>query len=286
MQHGVAGGGRSIANAFSEPGSQVWVAGTPRPEVAFVEMVKAGPFAKRSVVRRSPAEGSVEASAQASVAEGVFYDDGSTRWRLLADGVMQHDRRATAAGLRASRWMIRHAWTLRLDFPGDAPTARWVEVVSDQTARRVHLPRLVSGQPAVVRLEQRGNANPATRWTAWGVNKVESTFTLVGGWDPTLETADDVQYERSQSDDLPAYRDVLRAWVLNEDGRYSGAPFFAERCRTSQRCSRTRTGRRGRFASATRFRWMWRVKCNRRGWRSASTAEPRGRPIRVASRYS
>ena len=339
MQHGVAVGGRPIANAFPEPGPLVWDAGTPRPEVAVVEMVEIGPLAERSVVLRPPAGGSLEAPAQASVAEGVWYDDGSTRWRLLAAGAVQHDRRATAAGLCEGRWMLRDAWTqrlddpaaiawskrdgrlvpaglprldvasaanrsatrhavrgasvhvptatggerwrvadamellaaalllpitwksvareiadtpltravdlrgtirqaltallephglaLRIDFPGDAPNTRRLEVVSDRTARRVDIPRLVSGQPAVVRFEQRGDANPATRWTArGGVNEVESTFTLVGGWDPALETADDAQYDRSQSEDFPAYRDVFRTWVLNEDGRYSGAPYL------------------------------------------------------------
>jgi hypothetical protein len=56
--------------------------------------------------------------------------------------------------------------------------------------------------------------------------RVESTFDLVGGWDPSLEGLAESQYARSTSDDFAAVANVHRLWVLNEDGAFSGAPFM------------------------------------------------------------
>ena len=54
---------------------------------------------------------------------------------------------------------------------------------------------------------------------------VESTFELVGGWDPAGEGEADNEYVRSLSSDFDAVANVYRLWVLNEDGSYSDAPF-------------------------------------------------------------
>ncbi|MFW5682005.1 MAG: hypothetical protein ACOC1G_03280 [Phycisphaeraceae bacterium] len=310
----------------------------PWPDVAVVEMVEIGPLAERSVVLRPPVDFSGEVPARGHVAEPVWYEDGSTRWRLLAEGSVQPERRRTAAGVDETCWVIRDAWAQRLDepalsawserdgrlvaeaqprlgvsndrnrsatrhhvhgasvyvptatdgeawcvaealaflaaslrlpiawqpvarqldntpltgnvdlggtirdaltplleahglalrlaFAGDLPRGRYLEVMTRDTARRVDIPRLASGQPNVLETDERNEPKPATQWTArGGVNEVESTFPLVGGWDPALESAADTQYDRTLSTDFPAYRDVFRTWVPNEDGRYSGEPF-------------------------------------------------------------
>ncbi|MAE62305.1 MAG: hypothetical protein CMJ49_13230 [Planctomycetaceae bacterium] len=54
---------------------------------------------------------------------------------------------------------------------------------------------------------------------------VESTFTLVGGWDPALESLPDSEYARSTSTDFDAVAPVFRLWTLNEDGAWSDPPF-------------------------------------------------------------
>jgi len=54
---------------------------------------------------------------------------------------------------------------------------------------------------------------------------VESTFELVGGWDPGLEGSANSEYDRSASSDFSLYANAYRHWVLNEDGAYSDDPF-------------------------------------------------------------
>jgi len=54
---------------------------------------------------------------------------------------------------------------------------------------------------------------------------VESTFELVGGWDPALEGESSDTYDRALSADFAAFANVYRRWVLNEDGFYTGAPY-------------------------------------------------------------
>jgi hypothetical protein len=54
---------------------------------------------------------------------------------------------------------------------------------------------------------------------------VESTFELVGGWDPADTSLPDEEYGKSSSSDFDAVAHVFRLWVLNEDGAYSGEPF-------------------------------------------------------------
>lgn len=338
MRNGVAVGGQAITNGNRVEGPLVWIDATPWPDVAVVELVETGPLAERHVVLRPPAEWNGDVPARGSVAEPLWYDDGSTRWRLLVDGSVQSERRRTAAGVEETRWVVRDAWAQRLDdpagcawserdgrlvaeaqprlgvsndrnrsatrhpvhaasvfvptatggeawcvadalaflaaslrlsiswktvapqldnmpltghvelggsirdaltplleahglhlrlaFAGDSPGGRSLEVIRRDTARRVHIAGLASGQPNVVEADARHDPKPATQWTArGGVNEVESTFMLVEGWDAALESAADTQYDRTLSTDFPAYRDVFRTWVLNEDGRYSGEPF-------------------------------------------------------------
>ena len=54
---------------------------------------------------------------------------------------------------------------------------------------------------------------------------VESTFDLVGGWDPALQSLPDSEYVRSTSVEFDAVANVFRLWVLNEDGAFTEAPF-------------------------------------------------------------
>ncbi len=55
--------------------------------------------------------------------------------------------------------------------------------------------------------------------------RVESTFDLVGGWDPALEGRADDEYDKDDSSNFVLYADVYRRWVLNEDGYYTLSPY-------------------------------------------------------------
>lgn len=69
-------------------------------------------------------------------------------------------------------------------------------------------------------------AKAAQQWVARaGGWKVESSFVLVGGWDPALEGLADDEYDKQKSSDFATHADVYRRWVLNEDGLFSGAPY-------------------------------------------------------------
>jgi len=68
--------------------------------------------------------------------------------------------------------------------------------------------------------------NTAQLWIARaGGWLIESTFNLVGGWDPALEGQPDDEYNKSKSTDFTTYADVYRRWVLNEDGFFTGPPY-------------------------------------------------------------
>jgi hypothetical protein len=65
----------------------------------------------------------------------------------------------------------------------------------------------------------------AQPWIARAGGKlVESTFNLVHGWDAALEGQADEVYSRGH-DSFTQYANVYRHWVLNEDGRFTAAPF-------------------------------------------------------------
>jgi hypothetical protein len=55
---------------------------------------------------------------------------------------------------------------------------------------------------------------------------IESTFNLVKGWDPSLENGGDTQYSKLNNPDFPAFANVFRLWVLNEDGAFSIPPYI------------------------------------------------------------
>ena len=77
-----------------------------------------------------------------------------------------------------------------------------------------------------LRVDLEAPIGAAQRWIAEASGwQVESTFELVGGWDPALEGEADTAYDRTQSSDFARYANVYRHWVLNEDGRFSGAPY-------------------------------------------------------------
>lgn len=64
------------------------------------------------------------------------------------------------------------------------------------------------------------------RYVARGDRKVfEATLDLVPGWDDALVSYDWWKFIPSLNPDFEAVRDVLRKWVLNEAGDYSGAPY-------------------------------------------------------------
>ncbi|MFW6059385.1 MAG: hypothetical protein ACODAQ_04345 [Phycisphaeraceae bacterium] len=77
-----------------------------------------------------------------------------------------------------------------------------------------------------LRIDLAAPLDAAQRWiveaSGW---QIESTFELVGGWNPALEGEADAAYDRTQSNDFARYANVYRHWVLNEDGRFSAAPY-------------------------------------------------------------
>lgn len=69
-------------------------------------------------------------------------------------------------------------------------------------------------------------AQAARQWIARaGGWRVESSFVLVGAWDPALEGQADDEYDMDLSSDFATYADVYRRWVLNEDGYFSDTPY-------------------------------------------------------------
>lgn len=79
-------------------------------------------------------------------------------------------------------------------------------------------------------IEAQGDEAGARLWEATAPGwRVESTFELSPGWDPGLESVSDAELDRSTSDDFAAVANVFRLWVLNEDGRFSEAPFSVPR---------------------------------------------------------
>lgn len=79
----------------------------------------------------------------------------------------------------------------------------------------------------VLNVETESSAQVARLWVARASGwLVESTFELVGGWNPSLEGQPDSEYDKQLSTDFTTYADVYRRWVLNEDGFYSQAPYY------------------------------------------------------------
>ncbi|MFN3167522.1 MAG: hypothetical protein ACE37H_10710 [Phycisphaeraceae bacterium] len=101
-------------------------------------------------------------------------------------------------------------------------------VVPERAGRRIALPWPdVQGRGAMVR-SARGDNLPAppSRWAALGGRPmIEDTFVLVPGWDPALTGQPDADYGRLTSSDFSRYGSVYRAWLLNEDGAFTGPPF-------------------------------------------------------------
>ncbi len=76
---------------------------------------------------------------------------------------------------------------------------------------------------AAVRLGSQAGAPPVV--ALGSATRYELTLELQGAWDPAAVPDRYRDCVRSQSADWPACQDVFRRWVLNETGRYSGAPW-------------------------------------------------------------
>jgi len=79
----------------------------------------------------------------------------------------------------------------------------------------------------IAALKSTRNRWPVThRYIGQGDFKVyEATFRLVKSWDPALEDTDYDKFSASTNPDFYQVKDVYRKWCLNEDGRYSDAPY-------------------------------------------------------------
>lgn len=115
--------------------------------------------------------------------------------------------------------------SLRFD---DGLARRTLTVMAERCGRRVALPwpgpdgRGGAVKSVAIEDEQA----PPRAWVAEGNRPVaEDTFGLQAGWDPAFEGEADAEYGRLTSADFSLYGAVYRAWVLNEDGAYSGAPY-------------------------------------------------------------
>lgn len=105
---------------------------------------------------------------------------------------------------------------------------RTLTIVPERQGRRVMLPWPDSqGRGgAVVSVVVDRESRPPRLWIAQGDRPVvEDTFTLLRGWDPSLEGQPDSDYGRLTSSDFSRFGSVYRDWVLNEDGAYRNEPF-------------------------------------------------------------
>lgn len=97
-----------------------------------------------------------------------------------------------------------------------------------QHGRAVRLRWAAPGRPLAdaLRIDHAAPVEAAQRWIAEASGwQIESTFELVGGWDPNLEGASDDAYDRTASEDFATYANVYRHWALNEDGRFTESPY-------------------------------------------------------------
>ncbi len=102
------------------------------------------------------------------------------------------------------------------------------QVRSQHHGRPIRLRWAQLDQPLsdVLRIEHDAPVDAAQRWIAQASGwQMESTFDLVGGWDPALEGEADSAYDRTQSSDFAKYANVYRYWVLNEDGQFTASPY-------------------------------------------------------------
>lgn len=120
--------------------------------------------------------------------------------------------------------LVVHREILRL---GTDTTER-LAIRSRHTGRRVRVtwPRGQRPVSRVIRNQQDDTIERARKWIGRMSGPVlESTFTLVPGWDPNLEGEASDTYDKTLSADFDTYRNVYRYWVLNEDGKFSVEPF-------------------------------------------------------------
>jgi len=97
-----------------------------------------------------------------------------------------------------------------------------------ERGRSIQLPFTRTGQSVspVTTFESTTQPPRARLWVARGGRpRIESTFVLVPGWDPTLENRPDADYNPSQSSDFSRFGNVYRRWVLNEDASRDGPAF-------------------------------------------------------------
>ncbi len=107
-------------------------------------------------------------------------------------------------------------------------------VIEKRTVRDANHGRIISlawtdnqrpvGQ--VSRVDTNRPAEGGQQWIArtngW---RVESTFDMVKGWDPSLEGQPDATYDKNNNPNFGTYANVFRLWALNEDGQLSGSPY-------------------------------------------------------------
>lgn len=95
-------------------------------------------------------------------------------------------------------------------------------------SRKIHLRWANMTQPAsdVLSIWAEADAPASQQWIAHGSSwQIESTFDLVAGWDPALQSQPEAEYARSSSSNFSTFANVFRSWVLNEDGWYTSAPY-------------------------------------------------------------
>lgn len=110
------------------------------------------------------------------------------------------------AGVTLERRSVRalgQGRIVELGWPGEGrPDGHVIEVTAQRPARRA--------EPWIAQTD------------GW---LVESTFTLAGGWDPSLEGQPDNAYGKTSNPQFAVYANVYRLWILNEDGAFSASPY-------------------------------------------------------------
>ncbi|MEM7627286.1 MAG: hypothetical protein AAF333_16945 [Planctomycetota bacterium] len=124
---------------------------------------------------------------------------------------------------RTHRLVVRRRFSLVDSVPRESRTVT--------TAERIRMvpwtqdPR--SKGRALFRARRSTTPHTAARpWVALGGKPtVESTFTLLPGWNAALEGEADTQYDRVASIGFSRFANVYRRWVLNEDARLDAESF-------------------------------------------------------------
>ncbi|MFH1716953.1 MAG: hypothetical protein ABIF19_06350, partial [Planctomycetota bacterium] len=170
------------------------------------------------------------------VPSGSLHTPGLSQLTALTEGQTARDLDVTGLNLLEALHRCCEGIGLKFKFvPRQASTGPDQAIVFYKagTGRTIELNCQHAGQQLsisktnIAALHSTRNRWPVThRYIGQGDFKVyEATFRLVKAWDGGLEDTDYDKFSASANPDFYQVKDVYRKWCLNEDGRYSDAPY-------------------------------------------------------------